>query len=448
MTVSPSSVATYQIYLALPRSVESRTVESLLETLRKELAGAIDPPVTLHPHAEAKAVLLGIRLRVPQSTRTLPLLLRAAAKARIGVVEPTSLSTDERRRFFDRVAAGTGAQFQRLPSLADVERVLGGSIRTPALAIRAAAHELHGIDIRFHLGDAWQVGRLRGMSLEVVDVITHVCPRPGDELDLVATIGPKQVPVRVSVLRASDDIGDGTGGFAAAILNGKDRAPEIVKAMARMGMTPPSPRRYVRYPVRWPVSLWLGGQWVSAAALDVSRRGLFISAATAFPIGTQVEMGLWVDDSGAAIRSGARVARVITPETAQSRGLAPGFGAELTVIQPSEDVRFQKFVERVSKRVKSRIVVGSGHKRLGPIITELVGVGYLASGATDMSSLLAKTSSCPPDLVVLDRELYQRDAHGASLVLEALRTRNVRTMHFVDDSLTTLRTSVDAALLA
>jgi hypothetical protein len=436
----------YEVFVTMPRVVRRPVFGLLLSTLHKALDGAIAPPVSFYHRTATNSVVMGIRLSITRAAAVLPAILRAAAQAGVGVVEPKALPPAARRPFYAELHPIRAMEFQAVPSFEEALRALGADATSK---VRASRPPLEGgIEVRFRRGDQWQRGYLRSISVGAIDIATDCAPRQGDTTDLMVWVSGRQFATQVTVVRVTErHVADGVGSFGACFVHRDKTVGELVQGIAACGLVPPSSRRDVRYPVHWPVSLWQDGVWAAVSASDVSRRGLFVASETALAQGAPVHIGLHLDDGGAAIASEARVARVVSQETARTRGIDPGFGVEFTKLPALEQGRFLEFLERIARRVGHHVVVGSAADRLSPLLTELIGAGYVASGATDLASVVSKAKTCRPDLVVIDDALYDDNPSAVDVVAEALGKSKVRMIRLHGEAMAEVRARVDQTLL-
>lgn len=167
---------------------------------------------------------------------------------------------------------------------------------------------------------------------------------------------------------------------------------------------------------------------VTAYTEDVSRGGLYVTAAQQLPKGTLVQLSLELPDGGPPALLAARVAYVLTDEEAQERGRNPGMGMRFM----AEDVA--PLAERIAEYLAE--MAGSGeHERPEPIHALVVDdssswrsavrealaqFGHRVTEAEHGLDALGKAMKEPPDLVLTDVTMPVMDGWK---LLRLLRSR-------------------------
>ncbi|MBX3270679.1 MAG: response regulator [Sandaracinaceae bacterium] len=119
-------------------------------------------------------------------------------------------------------------------------------------------------------------------------------------------------------------------------------------------------RRAYRFAARIKVRFRSIEELVTAYTEDVSRGGLYVTAAQQLPPGTEVQLSLELPDGGEPALVPARVAYLLDEPTARAQGRNPGMGMQFL-----ED-HVTPLAERIARFLADTI--GSGeHERPGPI---------------------------------------------------------------------------------
>lgn len=169
-------------------------------------------------------------------------------------------------------------------------------------------------------------------------------------------------------------------------------------------------RRSGRFAARIKVGFRSVDELVTAYTEDVSRGGLYVTAAQQLPVGTLVQLQLELPDGGPPARLAAKVAYTLSPEQAQAQGRNPGMGMRFM----AEDVA--PLAERISEFLAR--TVGSGeHERPQPIHAlvaddsesyrgvlreALEQFGHRVTEAEHGLDALGKAMKEPPDLILTD----------------------------------------------
>lgn len=169
-------------------------------------------------------------------------------------------------------------------------------------------------------------------------------------------------------------------------------------------------RRAYRFAARIKVRFRSIEELVTAYTEDVSRGGLYVTAATQLPPGTQVQLSLELPDGGQPALVPARVAYVLDEESARAQGRNPGMGMQFL-----ED-HVTPLAERIARFLADTI--GSGeHERPAPIhalvvddsaayrdlvARSLTEAGHHVTTAENGLEALGKAMQKPPDIVLTD----------------------------------------------
>ncbi len=312
------------------------------------------------------------------------------------------------------------------------------------------------VQVRFRRGDRWQTARARGLTRDGVYLSTAIPPAPGATVAIHIAVGASKLIANASVLHVTPPEVGGALGARGFGVRFHLRTPEQVTEMENLLLaargtdlvSPAAPprRRESRYPVHLPLLLWTAKTSAEVSVLDVSRHGLFVNLPEP-PANDQFGISLPVDGEKEPVQAGVRVARQIDERVAKARGISPGVGLEILSFAPESEPVFQRFVERISRRVDRSILIGAMPNRLVPLCEALTSCGYDAAGATDPRGLLERATGGvrAPDLVVLDGSLPgAKDQRGP---WHALQRHGFRTLLLDDDTPAFFRERVDAMLL-
>jgi hypothetical protein len=447
---------TYPVFLVLPQVGDRiATLLPSLEPVRSAVGSDILRAVDVYYRTSTDTALLSLRFDPAHVSReVLAHIADSAAQIGAAVVEPLRLPESGRRRFFDTYLPLYDVCFGGLSGPEQALRVLLRHLQGATPAPTKASPD-DRLEVRFRRGDEWLLARLRSVTREGISVATATPPHHGDLVEVELHTGSLSLIAKTSVVGVA--VGEaaaalGATGFGARfILAHEAERRRLEEILSLVGgdhtptFDPPPYRREARYPVRWPVTLRTPDNKLSVRALDMSRRGMFVSGAT--PTEASVHVTFTIDDRGTPILATARVARAIHDDTARVRRLPIGVGLELTSLSSQDERRFHQFVARIARRAERAIVVGASPERVLELTAALVAAGYSAAGASDASSLVARaaTSSRPPDLVVLDSSLPTR---ALQAVQRALGVRRIQTLAIDGDSPTSAREHVDFALLS
>lgn len=440
-----SSPRTYDVFLAL-RS--ARLCVGQLRSVGLDATARV-MGVDLYYRADTDVVLLGIRLDPLTATHTLLDRLRAeAAVAGAAVLEPARLDELDRERFYNEHLALYPLRVLAFPTVADAVRKLatdlGFRLDTPLPAGHA------NVEVRYRCGERWQLARPRSLSREGVYMFSGSGPRVGEIVTLRLAAGESHLTVKAQVVHVTPDdaaLTVGGTGFAARFMlgtQGERAALETLVVAGRgdgLGALRPAPsRREARYPVRWPIAI--DGRQQPFSALDVSRHGMFVATSENL-MGASFEVAVSPDDSGAAMRARARVARTLDDHAAQARGVPAGCGLELCDFAVGDADRFGLFVQRVAQRAARRLLVGAAEPRQNSLVAPLAAAGYVVSTAADAKEVLAGAEVV--DLVFIDPSLGTQDRE----LRRALAARRVTAFALEPGhNGRAIRSLADAALLS
>ncbi len=282
---------------------------------------------------------------------------------------------------------------------------------------RVATAPTPEIDVRFLRGGQWTLARLRALSVKGAYLVTGAPPRQDDEVHVAIGFRDHGALLRGTVYHvtsAADALTTGSSGFALRFPGdnsaGKRQLVELLTAARAAGVTikPPPARHAVRFPVCWPVQVGLGDASVHGEALDVSSGGLFVAAnpSSRIEIGDEVSLAIPLEQDE-AVTMRARVARVLSAETASARGVRGGFGLELTEVGELDRRHWDGFLDRVRRRTERRIVVGASPARIDELSAALAAGGYAVTAGSDPSVLMqvAELDARLPDAVVIEAGL-------------------------------------------
>jgi hypothetical protein len=179
---------------------------------------------------------------------------------------------------------------------------------------------------------------------------------------------------------------------------------------ARISIKPPPPRAARRYPVSWPIRIATGEGFLSTCALDLSASGLFFACEDELDT-DEVFFLFPIDLFDAPVAGRARVCRRVNPAMARRRGLEAGYGVQISSADTEDMLRYRKFLSRIGKRSKKRVVVAAAPDRARQLSTSLVAAGYTVTSGTDPEALvkLSENDPCPPDAALVDRSIATLD---------------------------------------
>ncbi|HEU5056449.1 MAG TPA: PilZ domain-containing protein [Kofleriaceae bacterium] len=319
----------------------------------------------------------------------------------------------------------------------------------PALAAPA-------VNVRFLRGDSWVPARLRSLSLKGAKLAAAAPPRLGDRVQLVFGYDALGAVVGCDVVRVID-AGDAARsgepiGFEVAFgqLGAETRAQVVLilrRAMeAGISIKPPPTRAAVRFPVHWPTRVITSWGELSAAALDMSKSGLFLAPSA--PIGsTELTFQMPLDHAAPPLSGRAAIAREVSDEMASERGLSRGYGVRILDFSNNDGPRYESFLERVRHRTEKRLVVGARGVRAQDLSRGLSAAGYTVRASGDMRALIDRLESepHPPDAALIHAPLFDKDPDAQAL-RRALHARQVPCITVGDESAQRARTVVDHLL--
>jgi hypothetical protein len=228
-------------------------------------------------------------------------------------------------------------------------------------------------------------------------------------IDVELTDGTIVVVTRASVAQCTSTEAArmlGAAGFGARFVDPQAIRNDVQSLIARIAgngplVAQPPRRRHVRYPVRLPVSVSYLGTSLMTNALDLSVGGMFIQTPLP-PVLAEVDLAIAIAD-GPPIRAHARIARTIPEEQARARRMQPGFGAEISRIEPEDGERWAALVDAIARRSSHSVIVAATRARLAELLSELSAAGYAAAGVEDLIELDRRLQQpvCP-DVVVVD----------------------------------------------
>jgi hypothetical protein len=319
----------------------------------------------------------------------------------------------------------------------------------PALAAPA-------VNVRFLRGDSWVPARLRSLSLKGAKLAAAAPPRLGDRVQLVFGYDALGAVVGCDVVRVID-AGDAARagepiGFEVAFgqLGAETRAQVVLilrRAMeAGISIKPPPARAAVRFPVHWPTRVITSWGELSAAALDMSKSGLFLAPSA--PIGsTELTFQMPLDHAAPPLSGRAAIAREVSDEMASERGLSRGYGVRILDFSNNDGPRYESFLERVRHRTEKRLMVGARGVRAQDLSRGLSAAGYTVRASGDMRALIDRLESepHPPDAALIHAPLFDKDPDAQAL-RRALHARQVPCLTVGDESAQRARTVVDHLL--
>ncbi|HUS66585.1 MAG TPA: PilZ domain-containing protein [Kofleriaceae bacterium] len=313
------------------------------------------------------------------------------------------------------------------------------------------------VNVRFLRGDLWVPARLRSLSLSGARLAAAAPPRLGDRVQIV--LGLDRVGAVVTgqvsqVIDARDAAGTGEStGFSVSFANlDEDTRNQLVAVLRRavdsgISLKPPPPRSAVRFPVHWPVRLGTSWGELPAAALDVSKSGLFVAPAQ--PIGEQeIFFQLALDQPGPALNGRARIAREVSDEMATRRGLTRGYGARIVDFCDSDSARYDGFLDRVRRRTERRLIVLAEGTRSHELSRGLGAAGYAVHSSADVRGLMARVQSDtrPPDAALIHAAVLDADPDATAALKRALHALHVPCLTVGDEPAARSRTVVDHLL--
>ena len=312
------------------------------------------------------------------------------------------------------------------------------------------------VHVRFLRGDDWVPARLRSLSLRGARLATAAPPRLGDRVQLVIgfeRIGTVLTGEVTQVTPAAAAQGSGEPcGFSVHFgpLRDDTRAQltHLLRRAKQTGIAlkPPPARTAVRFPVYWPLSVTTQAGPLSAAALDVSRNGLFLASGSSLLPG-ELDFQMPLDHAGPAVCGRAQIAREVSDEMASARGLSRGYGVRILDFSRDSGARYDAFLERVRLRTERRLVVAAAGTRATELSRGLTAAGYAVQASSDPSSLMEVLDGEPrgPDAALIDAALLGADRAGAELK-RSLTDRHIPCLTVGNEPPERARTVVDHLL--
>jgi hypothetical protein len=202
----------------------------------------------------------------------------------------------------------------------------------------------------------------------------------------------------------------------------------------------------VRFPVFWPTRLITEGGELRAAMLDVSRSGLFVAPSA--PLGeTEVEFQIPLDQTAATVCGRAVIAREVSDEMANKRGLPRGYGMRILDFSRESGERYDGFLDRVRRRTEMRLIVAAESARAQELSRRLTGAGYSVHATGDLAALIERLASGarPPDAALIHAPLCERDPRSEALK-RALNERQVPSITIGEEPAHRARQVVDHLL--
>jgi hypothetical protein len=222
----------------------------------------------------------------------------------------------------------------------------------------------------------------------------------------------------------------------------------ILRRAVEVGISikPPPPRASVRFPVHWPTRIITSWGELSAAALDVSKSGLFLAPSA--PIGAaELTFQMPLDHAAPPLAGRGAVAREVSDEMASERGLARGYGIRILDFTRDDGARYDQFLERVRLRTEKRLLVAARGIRAQDLSRGLSAAGYAVRSSGDLRSLMEKLDQEPqaPDAALIHAPLFDKDPDSQQL-RRMLHGRQVPCITVGDESAQRARTVIDHLL--
>lgn len=264
----------------------------------------------------------------------------------------------------------------------------------------ALAHEeiQSQVRARFQRGDTWMPARLRNLTTKEVRLAASAAPGLGQKLNVSVTLGEHSTLVRgtvVEVINTERSV-DGSTTFRLEFdelaIAERDKLVLLLRMAQRQGvsLSPPPPRRNRRFAISWPVAVVSDGHRFNAAALDISKRGLFLATTTLINANRLV-FGIPLDRAKARVQGRARIARQVSAEMAERLGLRPGYGLQIEDLSTEDKALFNHFLVRVGKRSQKHILVVGDAERSQSLAECFHAAGYAVSKAQSVEHLRKRT---------------------------------------------------------
>lgn len=310
------------------------------------------------------------------------------------------------------------------------------------------------LDVRFLRGGDWVAARARALSAKGAYIVTSAPARLGDTVHVSVSCAGRTALVRGTVYHvttADDALSTGASGFAVRFPEyacpARTHLIQVLLAARNAGITlrPPPTRTAVRFPVRWPVLVSVGGTSFRAEAHDISAGGLFVATPRMIEVGTDVRFTVTLDLAELPVEGRGRVSRSQEPD-ATSRGISEGIGVKIVVMADGDRQRWDAFLGRVRRRTEKKVLIGAGPGRVEELAAGLVGAGYTVTSGSDLGLLMrvAELDPCPPDLAVIDAD-FDRTSAPAGWIEQVFAARRVQCVTIAGD-VRRARTTVDKLL--
>lgn len=310
------------------------------------------------------------------------------------------------------------------------------------------------LDVRFLRGGDWVPARARALSAKGAYVVTSAPARLGDTVHVSVSCAGRTALVRGTVYHvttADDALSTGASGFAVRFPEyacpARTHLIQVLLAARQAGITlrPPPTRTAVRFPVRWPVLLTVGGTSFRAEALDISSGGLFVATPRVIDVGADVRFTVTLDLAELPVEGRGRVSRSQEAD-ATARGMHEGVGVKIVMMADADRARWDAFLGRVRRRTEKKVLIGAGPGRVEELAAGLVGAGYTVTSGSDLGLLMrvAELDPCPPDLAVIDAD-FDRTAAPAGWIEQVFAARRVQCVT-VQGDVRRARTTVDKLL--
>ncbi|MCP4447603.1 MAG: PilZ domain-containing protein [Myxococcales bacterium] len=268
-----------------------------------------------------------------------------------------------------------------------------------------------GLRVRFERGDCWMPARLRNLTLRHVRLAASAAPPLGSALRVSITLSNLEVSlpgIVVEVINTERSI-DGSTSFRVEMddLNGDEveRLTSILRRAQADGLelSPPPARKNRRFSVTWPIAIVGDGHRFSAAALDVSAQGLFLST-TNLIRARKVVFGIPLDTQESTVQGRARIARHVTEEMADEHDLSRGYGLHFESLNAIDLQRYENFLVRVGQRSQLHVLVASQSARGAALAKCFQAAGYAVTQA-NFPNKMGRDKAWErgrPDVAVLD----------------------------------------------
>lgn len=321
---------------------------------------------------------------------------------------------------------------------------------------RAQTEPGKNIHVRFLRGDTWVPARLRALNLRGARLAAAAPPRRGDVVQIVIgldRVGAVVTGVVTEVIGATEaaDLRESTGfavEFPALDESTRVQLTNVLRRAVQAGISlkPPPARAEVRFPVHWPMRILTSWGELGAAALDVSKSGLFVAPSQ--PITRQdLLFQMSLDQGGTPLSGRAQVAREVSDEMATERGLQRGYGVRILDFSTEDSARYQGFLDRVRRRTEKRLLVAAEGTRPVDLSRGLGAAGYTVHSSIDAHGLLTRLEADPrpPDAALVHTSLFDHDPNGPRL-RRALHARHVPCLTIGDEPTDRTRVVVDHLL--